>query len=108
LDKLAKVPQFFLEFGLYRPDMMQGPTKDEMGLILQHLAYWKTLTQSGTALVIGRTLADCPSGYAIFIADNEEHAAAVAEKDPAVGILFSYVVRPFKVSLLGDPAHFQP
>lgn len=102
------MPQFLLELGLNRPDMMSGPTEDEMSLMVQHYAYWKTFAEAGKALVIGRTQDDCPNGYAIFIADNEEHAELIAEKDPAVGEVLNYVVRPYKVALLGDPGAFQP
>jgi len=102
------MPQFLAELGLNRPDMMEGPTEDEMSLVVQHFAYWEKLTQDGKALVVGRTQDDRPNGYAIFIADNEEHAELIAERDPAVGKVFNYVVRPYKVSLLGDPSAFKP
>ncbi|MEI7576361.1 MAG: YciI family protein [Armatimonadota bacterium] len=102
------MPQFLLELGLNRPDMMQGPSEDEMSLVVQHYAYWEVLSQTGKALVVGRTQDDRPNGYAIFLAENEEHAQLIAENDPAVGKVFSYVVRPYKVSLLGDPAAFKP
>lgn len=102
------MPQFLLELGLNRPDMMLGPTEDEMSLVVQHFEYWKKLSEAGKALVVGRTQDECPNGYAIFLADNEEHAELIAENDPAVGKVFNYVVRPYKVALLGDPASFQP
>lgn len=102
------MPQFLLELGLNRPDMMLGPTEDEMSLVIQHFAYWEKLAQAGQALVVGRTQDDCPNGYAIFLADNEEHAELIADQDPAVGKVFNYVIRPYKVALLGNPAAFQP
>lgn len=100
--------QFLLELGLNRPAMTDDPTDAELALIIKHFAYWQDLVQQGKALVVGRTQDDCPNGYAIFIADNEEHAELIVERDPAVGRVFNYVIRPYKVSLIGDRAAFLP
>lgn len=88
--------------------MMLGPSESEMSLVVQHYSYWEDLAKAGKVLVVGRTQDDCPNGYAIFTADNEEHAELIADRDPAVGKVFNYVIRPYKVSILGDPTAFQP
>jgi uncharacterized protein YciI len=102
------MPQFLLELGLNRPAMTEEPTDAELALVIKHFAYWQDLVQQGKALVVGRTQDECPNGYTIFIADNEEHAELIAERDPAVGRVFDYVVRPYKVSFIGDLTAFRP
>lgn len=80
-----------------------GWTKDDEETIGRHFRHLKAATESGQAIVVGRTLepGDKTFGLVIFEADNAEAAQAFAESDPAVvaGIM-SVEVRPFALVLM--------
>lgn len=80
-----------------------GWTKDDEEAIGRHFRHLKAATESGQAIVVGRTLepGDKTFGLVIFEADNVEAAQTFAESDPAVvaGIM-SVEVRPFALVLM--------
>lgn len=89
----------------------EGPTEQEMQLVGQHFAYWQDLTTRGVAFVVGRQQQSdpIPEGYAIYQAETEEEAKAIANNDPAVAHgVFKHQVFPYFVALLGDPEPFRP
>jgi uncharacterized protein YciI len=80
-----------------------GWTKDDEEAIGRHFRHLKAATETGQAIVVGRTLepGDKTFGLVIFEADSPEAAQAFAESDPAVvaGIM-SVEVRPFALVLM--------
>lgn len=95
-----------------RQEMLtSGPTQAEGEAVGRHFAYWKALTDDGTALVVGRTQTAGPDtmGIAIFRAPDEAAALAICEADPAVVAgVFTMRLHPYFVALLGDPEPFRP
>ena len=112
MEDNRNVAQWLFVVRLTRPDMLtSGPTESEMQSVGNHFAYWKSLTQKGVALVVGRTQTTGADtmGLAIFQAADEAAALEIAALDPAVvdGV-FSSNVYPYYVALLGDPTPFSP
>jgi uncharacterized protein YciI len=105
-------PQWLFRVHPARPDMLTGGMTDaETGLVGEHFAYWKHLTETGVALVVGRTqTTDADTiGLAIFRAENEREAQKIGSNDPAVlGGVFLHQVDRYVVALLGDPGPFKP
>lgn len=92
-------------------DSDRGPDREESRLIGEHYAYWKSLTEQGVALVVGRCQQSDPPplGLAIFGAQDEDEARKIAGDDPAVvGGVFAHEIYPYQVSLLGVGAGFAP
>jgi uncharacterized protein YciI len=104
--------QWLMILRMTRPEMLtEGPTADEMSHIQAHFAYWKQLTEEGTAFLVGRTQTNDPEtiGLAIFQAQDEDAAQAIAKADPAVvNGVFAMELRPYGVALLGNPEPFRP
>lgn len=92
--------------------MLLGDMTDaERMLIGEHFAYWKDLTETGVALLVGRTQTTDSNtlGLAVFKAATEDAAKAIAENDPAVkGGVFVQRLDPYFIALLGDPTDFRP
>jgi uncharacterized protein YciI len=78
-------------------------TKADEDAIGRHFRHLKAATESGQALVVGRTLeaGDRTFGLVIFEADDADTARAFAESDPAVvaGVM-TVEVRPFALVLI--------
>ncbi len=80
-------------------------TPEEDAIVSNHFAYLKELTTQGVVLLAGRTLTTDASshGLVILIADSEDEARAIMEKDPAVmASVFRAELFPFGVALAGE------
>jgi uncharacterized protein YciI len=78
-------------------------TKADEETVGRHFRHLKAATESGQAIVVGRTLeaGDKTFGLVIFEADDADAARAFAESDPAVvaGVM-TVEVRPFALVLI--------
>jgi len=81
------MPQFLYRLQPARIDMLTGgPTEREARIISEHFAYLKRLTEQGTVLMAGRTLAadERCFGIVVLVAPSAEDAEAIMNNDPAV------------------------
>lgn len=80
-----------------------GWTKADEEIIGKHFRHLKAATETGQAILVGRTLepGDKTFGLVIFQADNLAAARTFAESDPAVvGGVMTVEVRPFSLVLM--------
>lgn len=69
----------------HRPDFPANMTDAEATTMRDHIAYWQTLADQGTAVVFG-PVAD-PTGYwglAVVETDNEDQVRAIRAADPVI------------------------
>ncbi|ESU19810.1 hypothetical protein FEDK69T_30660 [Flavobacterium enshiense DK69] len=79
--------QFFLKLNPPRPTFMIDMTTEEKAVMQNHVAYWTSLLDDGTAIVFG-PVSDPNGGYGVGVVsvDNEEHLKKIIENDPANGL----------------------
>ena len=87
-----------------RPEMLiHGPTPEEEGIVAQHFAYLKQLTEQGVVVLAGRTLNTDASSFGIVIlqADSEEAARTLMANDPAVKHqVMRAALYPYRIALM--------
>ena len=68
-----------------RPSFAMTMTDDERAVMLDHVAYWSRLAETGTALAFG-PVADPAGGYGIgvIVADDRTTAEQLRDDDPAM------------------------
>jgi uncharacterized protein len=68
-----------------RPTLHQDVSEKERAIMARHAAYWSELMEQGGVIVYGPVVDRSGSwGLAVFPADSEDDARALAEADPAV------------------------
>lgn len=68
-----------------RPDFRDTMTETEAAVMREHVAYWQSLADKGTALVVGPVADPAgPYGLAVVEADSAEEAEAIVATDPVV------------------------
>ena len=67
-----------------RPDFAQTMTPEELNIMQQHVAYWKTYLDNGTLIVFGPVF-DPKAVYGLGVVgvSSEDELKALIEKDPA-------------------------
>ena len=94
--------QYIYRISPVRTEMILEPSDQEAIIIGQHFHYLQELTESGQAILVGRTLtADAHSfGLVIFDAESEAAADKLMNNDPAVSAkVMNAQLFPFKVVL---------
>jgi uncharacterized protein YciI len=78
---------FFLKLNPPRPSFIMDMTEEEKEIMQQHVAYWSTLLNEGTAIVYGPVF-DPKGGYGagVVTVDNEEQLNRLIANDPANGL----------------------
>jgi uncharacterized protein YciI len=78
---------FFLRLNPPRPSFIADMTDEEKNIMQQHVAYWSTLLDEGTAIVYGPVF-DPKGGYGtgVVAVDSEEHLNRIIANDPANGL----------------------
>ncbi|HLI96280.1 MAG TPA: YciI family protein [Candidatus Baltobacteraceae bacterium] len=75
---------FLLKLFAPRPTFHLDITEDEMAVMRVHGQYWRELLDKGIAVVFGPVLEPKESwGVAIFYAEDQAAAEAIAAEDPA-------------------------
>jgi uncharacterized protein YciI len=76
---------FFLYRFSPRPDFMTTMSGTEAGIMREHVAYWKTLADKGTAVVFG-PVADPAGGWGVAVveADTMDEVQAIRAVDPVI------------------------
>ncbi|HEX2012465.1 MAG TPA: YciI family protein, partial [Roseateles sp.] len=97
------MPHYLFRIEPVRPDMhVTGPTPQEAEAIAAHFGYLQRLTELGTVLMAGRTLAldEKAFGLVLLRADTESQALALMRADPVVaqGVM-SGELNPFRIAL---------
>jgi hypothetical protein len=78
---------FMLRLNPPRPTFAQDMTVEERKIMLEHVAYWKSLMKAGLAVVFGPVLdPKGVYGLGIVCADDEEQVAELVKNDPANGL----------------------
>jgi hypothetical protein len=87
---------FFLKLNPPRPTFMMDMTGEEKSIMQQHVAYWDSLLNDGTAIVYGPVM-DPKGGYGagVVSVDSDEQLNQVLANDPANG-LNKYEYYPMK------------
>lgn len=97
------MPQFLYRLQPARIAMLTGgPTEREARIISEHFAYLKRLTEQGTVLMAGRTLATDERcfGIVVLMAPSADEAEAIMHDDPAVKEeIMSAELFPYRVAL---------
>jgi uncharacterized protein YciI len=82
--------------------LTDGPSAAEIDSVTRHFQYWSALTESGCAILVGRTqnLDAETLGLALFNAGNADEAAKIAALDPAVvdGVMAARIF-PYQIAL---------
>ncbi|HEX2860157.1 MAG TPA: YciI family protein [Lacunisphaera sp.] len=104
-DTSVQRPQFIYLLRLVeRLHTDRGWTKADEEIVARHFRHLKAATETGQAIVVGRTRepGDRTFGLVIFEANDLAAAEAFAQSDPAVvaGVM-TVEVRPFSLVLLG-------
>ena len=93
---------------LLRPSRVEmltvGPTPEEAEIVSRHFAHLQALTAQGVTLLMGRTQDNSAEtfGIVIFVADDDEHARAIMQSDPAViHDVMRATLFPFRIALHG-------
>lgn len=77
------MPHFFLRLNAPRPTFPADITDAERAVMNEHGAYWRVLTEKGTAVVFGPVLdPKGVFGMAVVEVANEAEARALADGDP--------------------------
>ena len=67
-----------------RPDFAQTMTPEELSIMQQHVAYWKSYLDNGTLIVYGPVLdPKAVYGLGVIGVSSEDELKALIEKDPA-------------------------
>lgn len=76
---------FFLYRFTPRPDFRETMTEAETATMHDHVAYWRTLADKGTAVVFG-PVADPAGGWGVAVieSESEDEAQAIRAADPVV------------------------
>ena len=92
---------FFLKLNPPRPTFAMDMSDDERAIMLQHVAYWKELTDKGVTVVYGPVM-DPKGVYGIGIiaADSAEEVEKLIANDPANG-LNQYEYYPMRAVMPG-------
>jgi uncharacterized protein YciI len=84
-SKENKPKQFIGIFKVAKPDFIKnGPTAEEMKVVIEHRDYWQKYRDDGVCLLAGHTLNDDPIGLSVVIADSEAAAKQMMDADPMV------------------------
>lgn len=85
-SKEEKPKQFVGIFKVAKADFLKnGPTAEEMKIIIQHRDYWQKYTDEGVCLLAGHTLNDDdPIGLAVVKVESEQVAREMMDVDPMV------------------------
>jgi uncharacterized protein YciI len=95
------MPQFVYFVHPPRSTFINDATDDESALMGEHFRYLQRLLADGQLILAGPMLVEGGFGIAIFEADDEAQAQALAANDPAaLGGLIRPEVHPYRVSLL--------
>lgn len=95
------MPQFVYFVHPPRSTFINDATPEESALMGEHFQYLKRLLAEETLILAGPMLSEGGFGIAIFEAEDDAQAQALAGADPAVlGGLIRPEVHPFRVSLL--------
>jgi uncharacterized protein YciI len=95
------MPQFVYFVHPPRPTFIHDATDEESALMGEHFQYLKRLLADGQLIIAGPMLVEGGFGIAVFEAEDDVQAQALAANDPAVlGGLIRPEVHPFRVSLL--------
>ncbi len=82
-------------------------SSEDAAIIQQHFEYLKSLTETGTMIMVGRTDVDMKDniGIAVFAANTKEEAEGIMNADPCImhGIMTAELF-PFRLSLFSK--HF--
>ena len=101
--------QFLYKLKVTRLEMLtDGPSLEEGEVLADHMSYLQRLSADGTVLMAGRTQTADEStfGIVIFLAESEEDAVAVMNRDPAVSeglmsaTLFPYAIATVSAKIL--------
>ena len=76
---------FFVYKFMPRPDFRETMTEAEAAVMRDHVAYWQTLADKGTAVVFGPVADPAGSwGVAIIESESEDEPHAIRAADPVV------------------------
>ncbi len=77
--------QFFaLKLVPNRPDFAQTMTAEERGVMMQHIAYWKPMLDTGVMVVFGPVMDPAGAyGLGIIQVDDEAEVGRLIAADPA-------------------------
>lgn len=99
---------FFFKLVPPRPSFSQDMNDAERAIMMEHIEYWRGLTQQGTSVLFGPVLE--PSGgwgLGIVEVENEAAAKAIGDKDPSIAKgLNTFEVHPMRIGMIrnSDPA----
>ena len=95
---------YLYRFTAHRPDFALTMTDEERLVMQQHVAYWRTQTESGAALLFGPVADPEKSwGIAVVQTDSVEYLAQLRESDPVVTHDLGTVdVFPMPMTILRD------
>ena len=85
-SKEDKPKQFVGIFKVAKAEFLKnGPTPEEMKIVIQHRDYWQKYTDEGVCLIAGHTLNDDdPIGLSVVNAESEAAAKVMMDADPMV------------------------
>ena len=70
-----------------RPSFAQDMSEDERKIMMQHVAYWKDLTEKGFTVVYGPVLdPNGAYGFGVVQVDSEDQVKDFIAHDPANGL----------------------
>jgi len=79
------VSTYAYKFVSHKPDLPVSMTEHEATVMHEHVAYWKTLLEKGTAVAFGPVLDPAGAwGIAIVDADSADEVAAIRAGDPVI------------------------
>lgn len=93
---------YFLRSHSPRPTFQLDMTPEERAIMMQHIAYWRGITEKGKCIVYGPVMESSdPWGLAIVEVDDEAEVKQFIESDPAkVGQIMTYEYFPMRVGLI--------
>lgn len=76
---------YLYRFIAHRPDFATTMTPEERTIMQEHVAYWRTQTEAGHALLFGPVVDPEQSwGIAVVEADSAQHLAELRQDDPVI------------------------
>jgi hypothetical protein len=93
---MAEIKHFFLKLNPPRVSFTIDMTTEELGIMHQHVLYWKPYVDNGTVIVLG-PVADPKGGYGVAVIGvrDKSELDQLVTNDPANG-LCSYEIHPMK------------
>src|SRR5215831_15424957 len=94
-----KKKYFFVKLNPPRPTFVMDMNDAERNIMLQHVEYWRILTEQGITIVYGPVF-DPKGGYGVGViqVDNDDQLKNIISNDPAQG-LNQYEVYPMQAVL---------